>query len=44
MGSTVSPRVDAAEVIVGLDEFVVLGAVDDGDLLTIAVMSRATVQ
>jgi hypothetical protein len=40
MESTVSPRVDAAEVIVGLDEYVVLDAVDDGDLLTITVTAK----
>ncbi len=40
MESSVSPRVDAAEVIVGLDEYVVLDAVDDGDVLTITVTTR----
>ena len=40
MESTVSPRADAAQVIVGLDEYVVLDAVDDGDLLTITVTTK----
>ena len=40
MESTVSPRADAAEVIVGLDEYVVLDAADDGDLLTITVTTK----